>query len=58
MDPLKKTKEEYKELVQKIALPDSAVGIDAQYTHAIVITYLQQIEKRLLKVERKLFKGK
>ena len=58
MDPLKKTKEEYKELVQKIALPDAAVGIDAQYTHAIVITYLQQIEKRLLKVERKLFKGK
>ena len=51
MDPLKRTKEDYKELVNKIASPDSPVGIDAQYTHAIITTYLQQIEKRLSALE-------
>ena len=51
MDPLKKTKAEYKEIVEKISLKDSPVGIDAQYTHAIIITYLQQIEKRLSNLE-------
>jgi len=51
VDPLKKTKAEYKELVEKIALADSPVGIDAQYTHAIITTYLQQIEKRLSALE-------
>lgn len=54
LDPLSKTKADYKELVAKIALPDSPVGIDAQYTHAIIITYLQQIEKRLSKLEAQL----
>ncbi len=46
-DPLYKSKEEYSEIVKRIGIPDSSVGIDAQYTHAIVITYLQQITKRL-----------
>ena len=54
MDPLKKTKAEYQEIVEKISLKDSPVGIDAQYTHAIIITYLQQIEKRLLNLETQL----
>jgi hypothetical protein len=36
-------KSEYKEGVERISLPDSPVGIDAQYTHAIIITYVQQI---------------
>ena len=51
LDPLQRTKDDYQELVDKISLPDSPVGIDAQYTHAIIITYLQQIEKRLVKLE-------
>ena len=54
MDPLQKTKAEYQEIVEKISLKDSPVGIDAQYTHAIIITYLQQIEKRLLNLETQL----
>ena len=54
MDPLKKTKAEYQDIVEKISLKDSPVGIDAQYTHAIIITYLQQIEKRLLNLETQL----
>ena len=42
-DPLKKSKTDYAEIVEKISLSNSPVGIDAQYTHAIIITYLQQI---------------
>ena len=50
-DPINRSKEEYQDIVQKISLRDSPVGIDAQYTHAIIITYLQQITKRLEKLE-------
>ena len=50
-DPTKIPKSEYKDLVDLISLPNSPVGIDAQYTHAIVITYLQQIMARLDKIE-------
>jgi len=50
-DPLKKSKDEYKEVIDKISLANSPVGIDAQYTHAIVIEYLKQITARLDKIE-------
>ena len=53
-EPLKRPKEEYKEIVERISLPDSPVGIDAQLTHAIIITYLQHIVSRLKKVESEL----
>jgi len=53
-DPLKKTKDEYKEVIDKISLANSPVGIDAQYTHAIVIEYLKQITARLDKLEAQL----
>ncbi len=53
-EPLKRPKEEYKEIVERISLPDSPVGIDAQLTHAIIITYLQQIVSWLQKVESEL----
>jgi hypothetical protein len=43
-------------IVQHISLPDSPVGIDAQYTHAIIITYLQQIAARLDELEARLNK--
>jgi hypothetical protein len=50
-DPLLTPKEDYQEIVDRISLPDSPVGIDAQYTHAIIITYLQQISDRLANIE-------
>ena len=55
--PLKKTKDQYQEVIQKISLKDSPVGIDAQYTHAIVIEYLKNITRRLDELE-KIVKGK
>ncbi len=53
-DPLAKSKEQYEAIIAKINSPNSAVGIDAQYTHAIIITYLQQITRRLDTLEEKL----
>ena len=50
-EPLYKSKKQYRDIVKRISLPDSPVGIDAQYTHAIIITYLRQITKRLEKLE-------
>ncbi|OGX08817.1 MAG: hypothetical protein A2Z88_09390 [Omnitrophica WOR_2 bacterium GWA2_47_8] len=52
--PLKKTKDEYKETVDLISMANSAVGIDAQYTHAIIIEFLKQISARLEKLEKAL----
>jgi hypothetical protein len=53
-DPLTTPKEDYRDIVERISLPDSPVGIDAQYTHAIIITYLQQISDRLHNIELQL----
>jgi hypothetical protein len=53
-DPLSTPKENYQEIVDRISLPDSPVGIDAQYTHAIIITYLRQISDRLTSIELQL----
>lgn len=53
-NPIQRSKEEYKEIIDKISISNSPVGIDAQYTHAIIITYLQQILNRLEKVEKTL----
>lgn len=50
-DPLKKAKGEYDEIISRISFSDSPVGIDAQYTHAIIIEYLRQIVSRLDKLE-------
>ena len=52
MEPLNRTKEEYKETIEKISLPQSPVGIDAQYTHAIIIAYLRDISRRLDRLEQ------
>ena len=51
VEPLFRNKEEYTDIVNRISLPDSPVGIDAQYTHAIIITYLRQIMARVEKLE-------
>jgi len=53
-DPLKQSKEDYAELMKYISLADSPVGIDAKFTHAIIITYLQQISARLEQIDARL----
>jgi hypothetical protein len=50
-DPLDRSRDDYTEIIEKISLKDSPVGIDAQYTHAIIISYLQQISERLAALE-------
>ncbi|MCH2114786.1 MAG: hypothetical protein MK171_07755 [Pirellulales bacterium] len=50
-DPISKTKDDYADIIGHINHPDSPVGIDAQFTHAIIIAYLQQISNRLHKIE-------
>ena len=53
-DPMLKSKAEYTHIVDHISVANSPVGIDAQLTHAIIITYLQQITERLEKIETQL----
>jgi hypothetical protein len=55
-DPMALSKGDLDAIVQHISLPDSPVGIDAQYTHAIIITYLQQIASRLDELESRMSK--
>jgi hypothetical protein len=50
-DPLTTPKGEFDEIIDRISLHDSPVGIDAQYTHAIIIAYLRQITERLDRLE-------
>ena len=51
VDPLKKPKEEFNSLIDQLSSPDSPVGIDAKYTHALIIDYLRQISARLDAIE-------
>ena len=53
-EPMSKTKDEYAEIIGHINHPDSPVGIDAQFTHAIIIAFLQQITSRLDGIESQL----
>ena len=53
-DPISKTKDDYADIINRISLPESPVGIDAQFTHAIIIAYLQQISGRLADIETQL----
>jgi hypothetical protein len=50
-DPFEKPRENFDELIEQISSPDSPVGIDAKYTHAIIIDYLRQISHRLDSIE-------
>jgi hypothetical protein len=54
IEPLNASKAEFQAVIDRISLPDSPVGIDAQYTHAIIITYLQNISQRLDSLEETL----
>ena len=49
-DPMKKNKSDFSQTIDKIA-SNTSVGIDPQLTHAIIIDYLQQIVKRIEKIE-------
>ena len=51
IDPLQKPKDEFNSLIQQLSSPDSPVGIDAKYTHAVIIDYLRQISARLDAIE-------
>jgi hypothetical protein len=53
-DPLAKPREAFDELIARISSPDSPVGIDAKYTHAVIIDYLRTISGRLDTIERML----
>ena len=53
-DPLSKPKQDFEELIAQLSSPDSPVGIDAKYTHAVIIDYLRQISQRLDTIEKQL----
>lgn len=53
-EPFDKSKDQLHEIIKKIHSENSAVGIDAQYTHAIIIDYLREISGRLEAIEKKL----
>ena len=57
-EPMSISKDEYSEIINHISVANSPVGIDAQLTHAIIITYLQQILSRLDHVEAELQRAK
>ena len=50
-DPLNMPRDAFENIMGKISLADSPVGIDAKYTHAIIITYLRHISDRLDRLE-------
>ena len=56
-DPLAKPKDAFDSLIARLSSPDSPVGIDAKYTHAVIIDYLQQITQRLERIEHRLDVG-
>jgi hypothetical protein len=53
-NPLSKPKEAFEKLIAQISIPDSPVGIDPKYTHAIIIDFLQQISTRLDRLEKQI----
>ena len=53
-DPLAKPRDSLDALIEKISSPESPVGIDAKYTHAVIIDYLRQIAARLDDLEQRL----
>ena len=53
-DPLSQAKADYQAVIDQISATGSPVGIDAQYTHAIIIEYLRQITERLDRLESRL----
>ena len=56
-DPLAKPRDSFDELIAQLSSPDSPVGIDAKYTHAVIIDFLKQIAARLDDIEQRLGDG-
>lgn len=54
VEPLSKTKSDYADIIDRISVSDSPVGIDAQYTHAVIIAYLREIAARLDQLEARM----
>ena len=51
-ESIMKEKQELEHLITKIASPDSPVGMDAVYVHALILDKLQQLDERLQRLER------
>lgn len=47
-----KNREELKAMCDRITSADSPVGMDAVYVHALILDKLEQIERRLERLER------
>lgn len=56
VDPINQPKSDFADLIAQISLADSPVGIDAKYTHALIVKYLQEILKRVERLESQLAK--
>ena len=54
-ESIQKAKGELTDVI-KVIESNSPVGIDTQYTHAIIIDYLRQIQRRLDVIESKILK--
>ncbi len=50
-DPLNMPRDAFDDIIEKINLADSPVGIEARYTHAVIIAYLRRISERLDQLE-------
>lgn len=46
-----KPKEELQSIIAQIASPDSPIGMDAVYVHALILDQLQSINQRLERLE-------
>lgn len=46
-----KSKAELQAVIEQIRDPDSPVGMDAVYVHAVILDRLEQIEQRLAALE-------
>lgn len=55
-NPLDKPKESFDSLIAQLSSPDSPVGIDAKYTHAVIIDFLRQIAAKVDDLEQRLAK--
>ncbi len=53
-NPLTKPKQAFDDLIAQFSSPDSPVGMDVKYTHAVIIDYLRQITSRLDDIDRRL----
>lgn len=49
-----KTRHELQRIIDEIRSVDSPVGIDAVYVHALILDKLEQLESRIVRIERAL----